>query len=52
MATDPTGLFRFRDRDKVKRPAALIACLIVNGGQIPGHRGGVKVGHCDAGPTI
>jgi hypothetical protein len=24
----------------------------VNGGQIPGHRGGVKVGHCDAGPTI
>lgn len=24
----------------------------VNGGQIPGHRGGVKVGHCDAGLTI
>lgn len=27
-------------------------CRGVNGGQILGHRGGVKAGHCDVGLTI
>jgi 2Fe-2S ferredoxin len=37
---------------KLSPPEPLELSLIVNGGQIPGHRGGVKVGHCDAGLTI
>lgn len=41
-----------RSRERAITVDFLHGVVIVNGGQIPGHRGGVKAGHCDAGLTI
>jgi iron complex outermembrane receptor protein len=45
----------FQARASIDLPLAenlYSSVTVVNGGQIPGHRGGVKAGHCDASLTI